>query len=59
MLENRMVMDSEWTMFDQDDEEPVYFCADCGRPIYEGDRYLDLQGETYCTRCVDSYFQIA
>ena len=59
MLENRMVIDSEWSVLEKEDEKPVFYCADCGRPIYEGDRYLDFHGDTFCTRCIDSYFQHA
>ena len=58
MLENKMVIDSQWDI-PMEDEKPVFFCTDCGKPIYEGDRYLDIQGECHCKDCIESYFQIA
>jgi hypothetical protein len=32
---------------------PVAECAWCKEPIYEGDEYYDINGDTICTECID------
>lgn len=41
----------------QEDEIPVYMCAECKGPIYEGDFYYYVDGEYYCEDCADKLFR--
>lgn len=37
----------------------VFVCSGCGRSIFEGDRYLDVSGEQYCTVCRPIHHRVA
>lgn len=32
--------------------EPVYDCDGCGSGIYNGDEYVEIDGNRYCEKCV-------
>lgn len=34
-------------------EKPIYICADCEEGIYEGDTYVEIDGEYYHTECIE------
>lgn len=37
-------------------EEEAIHCYCCGEPIYEGDKYYEINGEAFCKSCLDDYF---
>lgn len=37
----------------------VFVCSGCGRSIFEGDWYLDVSGEQYCTVCRPIHHRVA
>ena len=52
MLENRMVIDSEWE-WQEDKRRVVYECSDCGGDIREDDEYYSVDGKNYCMECMN------
>ena len=36
------------------DEYIVCCCDECGEPIYDGEKYYELNGEAICGDCVDN-----
>lgn len=46
----------ERTGYGYEEEEVVYECFGCGREIYEGDYYYEIDGEVYCKECLDDIF---
>ena len=38
----------------EDQPEQLCTCAWCGGPIYAGDDYYDLDGESVCEECIES-----
>lgn len=51
-IENRMAVDEEWP---DEELQIVYYCSDCGEPIYEGDDYYEIAGDIICEKCIDNY----
>jgi len=41
------------------DKPQVFICSDCGKPIHEGDIYLDLMGEQFCKECFPKHITYA
>lgn len=39
----------------QDDDVPVYMCAECKAPIREGEYYYYLDGTEYCEDCAQLF----
>lgn len=38
-------------------EPPIFAtCECCGDPIYEGDEYVDIGGDYYCTECAEDTY---
>ena len=37
----------------------VFICSDCGKPIRDGDLYLDLMGEQFCQECFPEHIKYA
>lgn len=33
--------------------KPIYYCAECGEGIYDGDRYFECQEGCVCEECMD------
>ena len=52
MIENRMVIDSEWE-WRENKRKVVYECDCCGADIYEGDDYYEIEEKRYCEPCID------
>lgn len=53
MIENRMVVDSEWP--DREKElEKLPVCYECGEPIQDEDHYY-YDGMHICNRCMDNH----
>lgn len=43
-----------------DEEKPVHECCICGKGIYEGMDYYEVDDEAYCEDCmVDSFRKVA
>lgn len=38
---------------------PVLLCADCGKPITEGQHYLDMGDDQYCLLCAEKRCHVA
>ena len=38
---------------DPPEPEILFFCAECGNEIYEGEEYWLLHGEIYCEQCIE------
>lgn len=53
MVENRMVIDSEWEPLER--IRKICCCSDCERDLYEGDKAYRIGGEVYCEECIDNY----
>lgn len=41
------------------DKPSVFICSDCGKPIRDGDIYLDIMGEQFCAECAPKHFKYA
>lgn len=39
--------------------DEVDVCVDCEEPIFEGEPYYDIKGETRCEVCMENYRKIA
>lgn len=39
--------------------DEVDICVDCEHPIFEGEPYYDIKGETRCESCMENYRKIA
>ena len=39
--------------------EAVCLCDACGEAIYEGDSYVDIFGERYCSECIEERTKVA
>ena len=47
MIENRMVVDSEWEY----SGKPVHQCQICSSNIYSGDDFYNFNGDIVCDSC--------
>lgn len=34
-----------------------FLCEDCSNPVYEGDKYVEIDGLKYCLRCLDTSYR--
>lgn len=41
------------------DKPQVFICSDCGKPIRDGDIYLDVMGEQFCAKCALMHYKFA
>ena len=41
------------------DQQEVYVCSGCGKPILEGEDYWDIMGEQWCEDCIDDARRVA
>ena len=57
MIENRMVIDSEWEW--KEKRRVVHECDYCECEIYEGDEYYEINGECYCPDCIKEFKRYA
>lgn len=32
----------------------VFRCSDCGDEIYQGDQYIDIEGDIICSNCINN-----
>ena len=58
MIENRMVVDSEWE-WNEGKREVMHECENCGAEIYEEDEYFEINGECYCPDCIKEFKRYA
>ena len=57
MIENRMVVDSEWEW--KEKRRVVHECENCECEICEGDEYFEINGECYCPDCIKEFMRYA
>ena len=57
MIENRMVIDSEWEW--KEKHEVVHECSNCECEICEEDEYYEINGECYCPDCIKEFKRYA
>ena len=41
------------------DKPQVFICSDCGKPVRDGDVYLDIMGEQFCAECALKHLKYA
>lgn len=51
MIENRMVVDSEWKRH----YKAVARCDQCESEIYQGEYFFDIGGDIVCENCIRDY----
>lgn len=47
---NFMRAEAQWLEDDSPEAQLVHECEHCGEEIYEGDEYIDYEGEVFCCR---------
>ena len=54
MIDNRMVIDSEWEDIEKN-ATPVFSCDECGEGVFPGEVYYKIDGDCICEECLKVY----